>query len=138
VLCNNLATLIWLGQIANLELHTWFARTNPEPDGHHLETRFTGSPRAIEASLLNYPDFLVFDLDPYFYSGHEPASDEPELNRAASQRTCELGQHLRELLVDLIPIRRENAMNGIVGRGLGPRRDTARDKPATYGFTAIT
>ena len=31
--------------------------------------RFTGSEAALEQSMLNYPDFVVFDLDPYLYSG---------------------------------------------------------------------
>ena len=33
--------------------------------------RFTGSEAALEQSVLNYPDFVVFDLDPYDYSGRE-------------------------------------------------------------------
>src|SRR5439155_12762490 len=71
MLCNNLPTLIWLGQVAALELHTWYSRTTPEPDGHHLSSDFTGSVETLEDSLLNYPDFVVFDLDPYIYSGNE-------------------------------------------------------------------
>ena len=31
--------------------------------------------------MLNYPDFVVFDLDPYLYSGKEETGAEPELNR---------------------------------------------------------
>jgi bifunctional non-homologous end joining protein LigD len=101
LVCNNLATLVWLGQIANLELHTWFSRTSPEPDGYHLGAEFSGSRRAIESSLLNYPDVVVFDLDPYVYSGKERAGEEPELNRVAFRRTCELAHHLRETLAGL-------------------------------------
>ena len=26
LVCNNLSTLLWLGQLANLEFHTWFSR----------------------------------------------------------------------------------------------------------------
>ncbi len=115
LLCNNLATLVWLGQIANLELHTWFSRTSPEPDGQHLGTRFTGSLAAINSSLLNYPDFLVFDLDPYIYSGREMAGEEPELNRAAFQLTCELAHHLRELLegLGLAPLLKTTGRTGL-------------------------
>jgi bifunctional non-homologous end joining protein LigD len=101
LVCNNLATLVWLGQIAALELHAWFSRTSPEPDGHHLGTRFAGSLTAIDSSLLNYPDFLVFDLDPYIYAGHEGAGEEPQLNRSAFRRTCELAHYLREVLEGL-------------------------------------
>ncbi len=71
LLCNNLSTLIWLGQIADLELHTSHTRITSEPDAQRLSKTFTGSLKNIEKSLLNYPDFIVFDLDPYLYSGNE-------------------------------------------------------------------
>ena len=64
ILCNNLATLLWLGQMADLALHTSLARVGPEPDAFHLPETYEGSKAAIEASRLNYPDFLLFDLDP--------------------------------------------------------------------------
>lgn len=101
LLCNNLPTLLWLGQIANLELHTWFSRTNPNPDGGHLSTGFTGSIEAMTSSLLNYPDFVVFDIDPYIYSGHEPAGAEPELNRRAFDATCKVAMWLKDVLDSL-------------------------------------
>ena len=31
LLCNNLASLVWLGQQANIDLHAWFSRISPEP-----------------------------------------------------------------------------------------------------------
>ena len=101
LICNNLPTLLWLGQIADLELHTWYSRVSPEPDGHHLSDRFSGSAKNIDSSLLNFPDFIVFDLDPYIYSGREAAGDEPELNRKAFARTCEVALWLKELLDSL-------------------------------------
>lgn len=101
LMCNNFPTLLWLGQLADLELHTWYSRVSPEPDGHHLPTTFTGSKENIEASLLNYPDFIVFDLDPYIYSGREAAGDEPELNRKAFAKTCQVARWLKEILDSL-------------------------------------
>ncbi|MSQ23282.1 MAG: ATP-dependent DNA ligase [Chloroflexi bacterium] len=101
VMCNNLATLLWLGQVAALELHPQYARVSPEPDGYHLGTDFVGSEEAIEASLLNYPDFVVFDLDPYIYSGDEAKGEEPALNRIAYERTCEVAGWVKELLDSL-------------------------------------
>ena len=101
LLCNNLPTLLWLGQLADLELHTWYSRVSPDPDGHHLSTQFTGSKKNIQASLLNYPDFIVFDLDPYIYSGREGQGDEPELNRKAFAKTCQVALWLKELLDSL-------------------------------------
>jgi bifunctional non-homologous end joining protein LigD len=101
LLCNNLPTLLWLGQIADLELHTWYSRVSPEPDGSHLSNVFTGSEAAIDRSLLNYPDFIVFDLDPYIYSGSEAKGSEPELNRAAFAKTCEVALWLKDILDSL-------------------------------------
>ncbi len=98
LLCNNLATLLWLGQMADLALHTTLARVNPQPDGHHLATTFSGSKEQIEASLLNYPDFLLFDLDPYTYAGTEAKGAEPELNRTAWEQTCRVARWLKALL----------------------------------------
>jgi bifunctional non-homologous end joining protein LigD len=98
LLCNNLPTLLWLGQMADIALHSSLARTRPEPDGQALGTTFSGSRANLEASLLNYPDFLLFDLDPYIYAGTEAPGDEPELNRRAYAQTCEVARWLRELL----------------------------------------
>jgi bifunctional non-homologous end joining protein LigD len=101
LMCNNLPTLLWLGQVADLELHTWYSRVSPDPDGHHLSAQFTGSAENIDSSLLNYPDFIVFDLDPYIYSGHEAKGDEPALNRRAFAGTRKVALWLKELLASL-------------------------------------
>jgi bifunctional non-homologous end joining protein LigD len=101
LLCNNLATLLWLGQLANLELHTWFSRIDPEPDGHSLATTFTGSEENVDRSLLNYPDFLTIDLDPYIYSGKEAAGAEPELNQAAFEKTAGVALRIKTMMDSL-------------------------------------
>ena len=98
LLCNNLATLLWLGQLANLEFHATMARVSPEPDARTLPATFTGSRANIEASVLNYPDFLLFDLDPYIYAGTEAAGEEPQLNRKAFVKTVEVARALKEIL----------------------------------------
>ena len=48
--------------------------------------------------MLNDPDYLVFDIDPYIYSGKEPKGAEPELNLRAFQKGKEVAFWLRELL----------------------------------------
>ena len=98
---NNLPTLIWLAQIADIELHPWLSRTVQRPDGLHLTTSFTGSKAEIEGSTLNYPDFIVFDLDPYIYSGKESAGEEPELNRRAFAKVIEVARELKDILDQL-------------------------------------
>ncbi len=101
MMVNNLPTLLWLAQIADLELHPWLSRASAEADAARLAERFTGSKDELRASVLNYPDFIVFDLDPYIYSGAEQAGDEPELNRRAFAKTAEIALALRELLDQL-------------------------------------
>src|SRR5881394_880287 len=59
LLVANLPTLLWLGQMAGLEIHLWMSRTTPDTDGQALGTRYGDSQAALEASRLNYPDFLV-------------------------------------------------------------------------------
>ncbi len=66
VICNNLATLLWLGQIAAVELNPWMSRVTPEPDSPPEDTDFSTSRESLENSLLNRPDFLILDLDPHF------------------------------------------------------------------------
>jgi bifunctional non-homologous end joining protein LigD len=85
--CNNLPSLIWLAQIANIELHTWYSRTTNAPDALGLPHTFGGSVAAFEASVLNFPEFMVFDLDP--------------AEGASFQDTCEVATWLKDVLDDL-------------------------------------
>ena len=101
LMVNNLPTLIWLAQLADIEMHPWMSRVVQEPDGQHLTTSFTGSEDEIRGSVLNYPDFIVFDLDPYIYSGKEKSGEEPELNRRAFKKTVEVAWGLKAILDEL-------------------------------------
>jgi bifunctional non-homologous end joining protein LigD len=101
ILCNNLQTLIWLGQLADLELHAWMSRTDPEPDAHGRGQDFETSEVALDASSLNYPDYMVFDLDPYIYSGQEGKGEEPEYNERGWEKTLEVALSLKALLDQL-------------------------------------
>jgi bifunctional non-homologous end joining protein LigD len=101
LLCNNLPTLLWLAQIADLELHTVHTRIDPEPDAKDLPRTFTGSLENINKSLLNYPDYVVLDLDPYLYSGKEAANEEPELNKKGFKKVSELASMLKDILDSL-------------------------------------
>ena len=101
IVVNNVPTLIWLAQLADIELHPWLSRTLLEPDATQLRASFTGSQESIEGSSLNYPDFIVFDLDPYIYSGKEKEGDEPDLNRQAFAKAVEVAQDLKDILSEL-------------------------------------
>ena len=101
LICDNLATLLFLAQMGGLELHPWFSRVDTAPDARGKSRKFSGSEDNLERSVLNYPDFVVFDLDPYLYSGREGKGEEPELHRKAFRQTCDLALRLRDLLGEL-------------------------------------
>jgi bifunctional non-homologous end joining protein LigD len=100
LLCNNLPTLLWLGQAADIELHTWYSRVSEKPDPPDLSS-YKGSPEHLGNYLSDLPDFLVFDIDPYIYSGSEAAGAEPELNRSAFGAAVETALWLRDALESL-------------------------------------
>lgn len=101
LLCNNLPTLLWLCQVADIEWHATLARVVAGPDGAGLPATFTSSAERLEESVLNYPDFMLFDLDPYIYAGTERPGDEPQPNEPAFARTADVALHLKEILDSL-------------------------------------
>ena len=101
LLANNLPTLLWLGQVGTLEFHVWHSRAEVGPDARSKRTDYSSSLEALEASVLNYPDFLVFDLDPYIYSGKEAQGAEPEYNRKGFATGRRVAFWLRDLLREM-------------------------------------
>jgi len=98
LLCNNLPTLLWLAQSGTLEFHVWHSRAKVGGDAISDRTDYATSLESLEHSVLNYPDYVLFDLDPYIYSGKEAKGDEPELNTVAFEKGKEVAFWLRELL----------------------------------------
>jgi bifunctional non-homologous end joining protein LigD len=98
LLCNNMATVLWLAHIGTLELHVWHSRTNTAPDAKGASTDFTSSAESLRGSILNFPDYIVFDLDPYIYSGKEASGAQPEFNAAAFERGKAVAFRLKALL----------------------------------------
>jgi bifunctional non-homologous end joining protein LigD len=98
LLANNLPTLLWLGQVGTLEFHVWHSRASVLPEAEGAKIDYSSSLAALEASILNYPDYLVFDIDPYIYSGKEAKGAEPELNK----RGFAVGKRVAFWLHDLL------------------------------------
>ena len=98
ILCNNLATLVWLGQMGALEIHVWHSRTRPGRDAANDNVTFSGSIANLDASVLNFPDYLLFDLDPYIYSGKETRRGEPEPTAAGFAKVKDVAFQLKDLL----------------------------------------
>jgi bifunctional non-homologous end joining protein LigD len=94
LIVNNLAALLWTGQMGALELHSWYSRTVAEPDGARGHAQFSGSIENMKGSRLNYPDYVVFDLDPVRPEGQS----EPRFEREKFKRVCDVAHWLRELL----------------------------------------
>jgi bifunctional non-homologous end joining protein LigD len=94
LLCNNLATLLWLGQLAVIDIHSWFSRVTP---GIVDAVHSAGSANDPDV-ISGYPDFLVFDIDPYIYSGREAQGDEPELNQKGFTATAQVALWLKHTL----------------------------------------
>ena len=78
-------------------------------------TDYASSLEALEASVLNFPDYVLFDLDPYIYSGQEAKGAEPELNTVAFEKGKEVAFWLRELLqsMGLEPIVKTSGKTGL-------------------------
>jgi bifunctional non-homologous end joining protein LigD len=115
LLCNNLPTLLWLAQSGTLEFHVWHSRANPGADAASKSTDYASSLESLEASVLNYPDYVVFDIDPYIYSGKEAPGEEPELNTLAFEKGKEVAFQLRDLLhsMSLEPVVKTSGKTGL-------------------------
>ena len=101
VVANNLPSLLWLGQVGTLEFHVWHSRSTPGADTSAQTDDFSSSIEALESSVLNFPDYLVFDIDPYIYSGKEAKGAEPELNKKGFAMGRRVAFWLRELLREM-------------------------------------
>jgi len=115
LLCNNLPTLLWLAQSGTLEFHIWHSRAQVGSDAVSQSSDYASELAALEGSVLNYPDYVVFDIDPYIYSGKEAKGAEPELNTVAFEKGKEVAFWLRELLqsMSLDPIVKTSGKTGL-------------------------
>jgi bifunctional non-homologous end joining protein LigD len=92
---NNRESLLWIANLGCIEMHPWYSRIN------EMDSCNSSSLLYEEKCGLNFPDFIVFDLDPYIYSGKEKKGQEPEYNRVGFSAAVELALDLYDLLREL-------------------------------------
>ncbi|NUZ07350.1 non-homologous end-joining DNA ligase [Piscinibacter koreensis] len=97
LLCNNLATLLWLAENGALEIHPWHARVSAE-GGAGATASAAGSAARLAKAAVNFPDYMLFDIDPYIYSGAERRGDEPEPNPEGFEQGRQVAFRLKEVL----------------------------------------
>jgi bifunctional non-homologous end joining protein LigD len=98
IICNNKKTLLWLANLGCIEMHPWYSRIKDFDDCKKRNDILFD-----EKCGLNFPDFIVFDLDPYIYSGKEITGqqEEPEYNFKAFQATVDVAYKLKKLFDEL-------------------------------------
>ena len=105
VICSDEATLLWLAQLGCIEMHPWFSRVTPV-GGRGRErpgTTFSGSEEAIDGSTLNFPDFVVFDIDPFLFpEGERPTRRHGELDPDYSRKGFEAARQAALWLGDTL------------------------------------
>lgn len=88
VVCNNLSALLYFAQHSVIEFHCMPARLDLIPDLNHLEN-------CDSRYLLNYPDYIVFDLD--LHKDGRGARN-PSIQKDEFKRLCEVALKLKALL----------------------------------------
>ena len=96
----NLATLLWLGQMAGLELHAWYSRTEPGAGrAWAAAASFTGSEADARAARCSTtPISSSSTSTPTSTRARRRKGEEPELHRKAFKRTRALALRVREQL----------------------------------------
>jgi len=108
IVCNNKDTLLWLANLGCIEMHPWYSRVSDSD-------ACKNNPVDEEKCGLNTPDFIVFDLDPYIYSGKEKRGEkEPEYNVRAFKATVDVAYDIKDLL-DKLKIRSYVKTSGKTG-----------------------
>ena len=111
LICNNKETLLWLANLGCIEIHPWYSRIVD------YEACIKNSTALDEENCgLNHPDFVVFDLDPYIYSGLETSNErEPEYSPPAFTKTVEAAQLLKSEIFDILKIKSYIKTSGKTG-----------------------
>lgn len=95
LVCNNKETLLWLINLGCIEIHPWTSKINDYNQcdrKDQLEKKQCG---------LNYPDFIVFDLDPYLNYEHVDKLGDPDYDLKAFKETVAIAYNLKDIFDDL-------------------------------------
>ncbi len=95
IICNNIETLLWITNLGCIEMHPWYSRIKD------FESCNSSTLLYEEKCGLNFPDFIVFDLDPYIYSGKEKKGQEPEYNIPGFKAAVDIAHELNHILSEL-------------------------------------
>ena len=95
IICDNKETILWVANLGCIEMHPWYSRIKD----------FQGCSSSAkiyeEKCGLNFPDFIVFDLDPYIYSGKEKKGEEPQYNLAGFKAAVDIAHELKDIFKQL-------------------------------------
>lgn len=95
IICNNKETLLWVANLGCIEMHPWYSRIND------LRSCNSSTKLYEEQCGLNFPDFILFDLDPYIYSGKEKKGEEPQYNVAGFKAAVDIALELKNIFKEL-------------------------------------
>ncbi len=108
LVCNNIDALLWIANLGCIEMHPWHSRIKDYTackdiaENYYYYSSFDDVLNE-EKCGLNYPDFIIFDLDPYIYTYEEQKDKEPKYNINSFKATVEVAYDLKDLL-DMINI----------------------------------
>jgi bifunctional non-homologous end joining protein LigD len=131
IVCNNKDALLWIANLGCIEIHPWFSSIKNYDACKDIAADYYSSPASVslldeEKCGLNYPDFIVFDLDPYIYAdksedeerkrGEKNKAEEgrPEYNINSFKATVEIAYNLKDLL-DMLSIKSYVKTSGKTG-----------------------
>ena len=108
LVCNNIDALLWIANLGCIEMHPWHSRIKDYTACKDIAKNYYYSSSSDdvlndEKCGLNYPDFIIFDLDPYIYTDKEQKDKEPKYNINSFKATVEVAYDLKDLL-DMINI----------------------------------
>jgi bifunctional non-homologous end joining protein LigD len=95
IICNNRETLLWVANLGCIEMHPWYSRINDFSSCNSSTKLYQ------EKCGLNFPDFILFDLDPYIYSGKEKKGEEPQYNISGFKAAVDVAHDLEDIFAEL-------------------------------------